>query len=47
MKHLIVSDKLHSRLKIKAIHSQRKLEEVTDEILSSHFDTQTTPTKEK
>ncbi len=37
MKILYVKESLHTALRMKAIHNQKTLQEVTDEILSKHL----------
>ena len=46
MKTIHIPDTLHKSLRLKAIHQNKKLNEVVNEILSSHFNKTTTSTKE-
>ncbi len=44
MKTLNISDSLHKALRLKAIHTNQKIGEVVDVILSQHLNTTETPT---
>jgi len=46
MKTVHIFDEVHSALRIKSIHSNKTLAEVTNEILSLHLESLTTPTGE-
>ena len=37
MKHLVISDEIHTKLRLQAIHKKQTLLEVTNEILSEHL----------
>ena len=46
MKHILVSTELHDRLREIAFHNRTSIKKVTDEILQTHLNQNTTPKKD-